>query len=225
MAWRIEQLDKRTHDRESFTRGKPELDGYLKQIARKAAEIDTRRTWVATDRATPADATGKQALAGYYTVSMSSIDVSVIPAARRNLPAPVPTALMSSTRSMVTQRSSTSVTDSWSLPTIRCTSSYLWPRRADSSPLSRPHPPTRRIAVRRRASRTPQQTPATSLGLGDFDHAAGRTAPTRHQAPHNCSENENASSANARRRSGFLERETGFEAATLSLGKRRKHEK
>ena len=129
MAWRIEQLDKRIHDRESFTCGKPELDGYLKQIARKAAEIDTGRTWVATDPATPADATGKQAIAGYYTVSMSSIDVSVIPAARRILPAPVPTALMSSTRSMVTQIRYTSVTDPWSLPTIRCTSSDLWPRR------------------------------------------------------------------------------------------------
>lgn len=94
MAWRIEQLDKRTHDRESFSCGKPELDDYLKQVARKAAEIHTGRTWVAIDPAKPADAPGKQVIAGYYTVSMSSIDVGVIPAARRSLPAQVPTALI-----------------------------------------------------------------------------------------------------------------------------------
>lgn len=94
MAWRIEQLDKRTHDRESFSCGKPDLDRYLQTTARKATEIDTGRTWVAVDPAKPLDATGKQAIAGYYTVSMSSVDVSVMPATRRGLPAQVPTALI-----------------------------------------------------------------------------------------------------------------------------------
>ncbi|MCL4685983.1 GNAT family N-acetyltransferase [Myxococcota bacterium] len=94
MAWRIEPLDKRTHDRASFSCGKPELDDYLKQIARKAAATNTGRTWVAVDPGQPRDTAGKQAIAGYYTVSMSSIDLSVIPGGRRDLPAQVPTALI-----------------------------------------------------------------------------------------------------------------------------------
>ena len=94
MAWRIELLDKRMHDRASFSCGKPELDDCRKQIARKAAATDTGRTWVAVDPAPPRDATGEQVIAGYCTVSMSSIDVSVIPEGRRDLPARVPTALI-----------------------------------------------------------------------------------------------------------------------------------
>lgn len=94
MDWAIEPLDKRTHDRDSFSCGKPELDEYLKQIARKAAETDTGRTWVATDSAAPADATGRRPIAGYYTIAMSSIDASVIPSSKRCLPEQVPAALV-----------------------------------------------------------------------------------------------------------------------------------
>jgi len=49
---------------------------------------------MAIDPDQPRDAAGKQAIAGYYTVSMSSIDVRVIPGVRRGLPAQVSTALI-----------------------------------------------------------------------------------------------------------------------------------
>lgn len=94
MAWRIEPLARRPHDRESFSCGKPALDAYLKQIARRAAEIDTGRTWVAVDLDEPPAAAGRRAVAGYYTVSMSSIEVSALPSARRHLPGQVPAALI-----------------------------------------------------------------------------------------------------------------------------------
>jgi GNAT superfamily N-acetyltransferase len=96
VAWRIEPLEKRAHDRDSFSCGKPELDDYLKQIARRAAEVGTGRTWVAIDPATPPDAAGRRPVLGYYTVSMHSVDVSVLPEKRRaGLPrAQVPAALL-----------------------------------------------------------------------------------------------------------------------------------
>jgi integrase len=54
------------------------------------------------------------------------------------------------------------------------------------------------------------------LGFVDFESGPGRpyTAPWSDATP----ETENASGTSARRRSGFLERETGLEPATLSLG-------
>jgi hypothetical protein len=61
------------------------------------------------------------------------------------------------------------------------------------------------------------------LAFVDFSNGPGRpyTAPASTATP----ANENASGTSAQRRSGFLERETGFEPATLSLGRRRKPEK
>lgn len=95
MAWRVEPLEKRTHDRDSFTCGKPDLDNYLKQTARRAGEVGTGRTWVVIDPTAPADARGKRSVLGYYTVSMSSIDVEVLPADRRpGLATQVPAALL-----------------------------------------------------------------------------------------------------------------------------------
>lgn len=96
MPWRIEPLEKRTHDRDSFTCGKPELDDYLKQIARRAAEVGTGRTWVAIDPATPPHTAGRRPVLGYYTVAMHSVDVGVLPENRRaGLPrAQVPAALL-----------------------------------------------------------------------------------------------------------------------------------
>lgn len=96
MAWRVEPLERRAHDRDVFTCGKPELDHYLKQIARRAADAGTGRTWVAIDPATPADAAGRRPIFGYYTVSMHAVDVSVLPESRRaGLPrAQVPAALL-----------------------------------------------------------------------------------------------------------------------------------
>ncbi|MCZ7618902.1 MAG: tyrosine-type recombinase/integrase [Myxococcota bacterium] len=54
------------------------------------------------------------------------------------------------------------------------------------------------------------------LAFVDFSGGPGRpyTAPASATVP----PNENAPGTTARRRSGFLERETGFEPATLSLG-------
>ncbi len=96
MPWRIEPLDTRTHDRDSFTCGKPGLDDYLKQIARRAAEVGTGRTWVAIDPGTPPHAAGRRPVLGYYTVAMHSVDVGVLPENRRGgLPrAQVPAALL-----------------------------------------------------------------------------------------------------------------------------------
>jgi GNAT superfamily N-acetyltransferase len=96
VAWRIEPLEKRTHDHDSFTCGKPDLDNYLQQIARRAAEVGTGRTWVAIDPAAPPDADGTSPVLGYYTVAMHSVDVSVLPEDRRGgLPrAQVPAALL-----------------------------------------------------------------------------------------------------------------------------------
>jgi GNAT superfamily N-acetyltransferase len=96
VAWRIEPLEKRAHDRDSFSCGKPELDDYLKQIARRAAAVGTGRTWVAIDPAMPPDAAGRRPVLGYYTVSMHSIDVGILPETRRTgLPrAAVPAALL-----------------------------------------------------------------------------------------------------------------------------------
>jgi GNAT superfamily N-acetyltransferase len=97
VAWRIEPLERRTHDRDSFRCGKPELDHYLQQIARRAAEVGTGRTWVAIDPAAPADPDGRRPVLGYYAVSMHSIDVSALPEDRRaGLPrSQVPAALLS----------------------------------------------------------------------------------------------------------------------------------
>jgi GNAT superfamily N-acetyltransferase len=96
VPWRIEPLEKRTHDRDSFTCGKPELDDYLKQIARRAAEVGTGRTWVAIDPGTPPHEAGRRPVLGYYTVAMHSVDVGVLPENRRaGLPrAQVPAALL-----------------------------------------------------------------------------------------------------------------------------------
>ncbi|MAG31985.1 MAG: GNAT family N-acetyltransferase [Deltaproteobacteria bacterium] len=93
--WQIEFLDKKNHLREGFSCGEESLDSYLKIRARKAQESGTGRTWVALDGSEPPDEAGRRPVLGYYTVAMSSIDVSVMPApASKRLPRQVPAALL-----------------------------------------------------------------------------------------------------------------------------------
>lgn len=94
--WLVEALDTRRHDRGAFSCGKQQLDEYLKRAARKAQQTDTGRTWVAIDRDAAPDDNGKRPVLGYYTVSMCSVDLTVLPEGRRSgLPRPqVPAALL-----------------------------------------------------------------------------------------------------------------------------------
>lgn len=58
------------HDRRSFTRGDPELDGYLKRFARQHAETKVSRTYVAVNGA---------AILGYYSLAMAAIREDQLP--------------------------------------------------------------------------------------------------------------------------------------------------
>ena len=93
--WLIELLDKAKHLRDGFSCGEESLDSYLKTQARQANESGTGRTWVAVDVSQAPDQTGRRPVLGYYTVAMSSIDISVVPEnQRRGLPGQVPAVLL-----------------------------------------------------------------------------------------------------------------------------------
>lgn len=95
--WQIEFLDKANHLREGFSCGEESLDDYLKNRARNAQASGTGRTWVALEGAHPPDESGRRPVLGYYTVAMSSIDLSAMPApasGSKRLPRQVPAALL-----------------------------------------------------------------------------------------------------------------------------------
>lgn len=93
--WRIELLDKKLHLREGFSCGKESLDSYLQKIARNAGKVGTSKTLVAVDASGEPNAAGKRSILGYYTVAMSSIDLSEMPEShRRGLPPQIPAALL-----------------------------------------------------------------------------------------------------------------------------------
>ena len=93
--WQIELLDKKTHVRGGFSCGEETLDSYLKTNARRAQESGTGRTWVAVDASRPPDAKGQRPVLGYYTIAMSSIDISIVPdEISKGLPKQVAAALL-----------------------------------------------------------------------------------------------------------------------------------
>jgi ribosomal protein S18 acetylase RimI-like enzyme len=95
-SWIIEALDGQKHERGSFRCGNPDLDRYLREVARRAGALGTGGTWVAVDGDTEPDEKGRRTVLGYYTVSMYSIGIEVLPESRRaGLPKPqVPAALL-----------------------------------------------------------------------------------------------------------------------------------
>lgn len=67
--FRIELLGK-SHNREAFSCGRAELDRYLKTIARQDAAKSVAAVFVLTDGET---------VAGFYTLSQSSMDLRLVP--------------------------------------------------------------------------------------------------------------------------------------------------
>jgi GNAT superfamily N-acetyltransferase len=61
------ELLSRTHDRESFDCGRINQDEFLKKRARKHAELNYSKTWVAVDE-------GDARILGFITISMASIE-------------------------------------------------------------------------------------------------------------------------------------------------------
>jgi GNAT superfamily N-acetyltransferase len=93
--WQIEALDKAKHARKFFCCGVNELDRYLTQTARQAANRDTGRTYVAVDLADRSDTDGKRQVAGYFTLAMTSLALESLPQTQQAyLPNPVPAALL-----------------------------------------------------------------------------------------------------------------------------------
>jgi ribosomal protein S18 acetylase RimI-like enzyme len=63
----IERLDKTAHDRMDFDCGEPDLNDYLKLVARQHVEKGYAQVWVAIPEA------GSSQVVGYYTLSMTSL--------------------------------------------------------------------------------------------------------------------------------------------------------
>ena len=86
--WRIERLD-RSHDRASFSCGKPLLDRFLHQLVGQYETRNLGRTRVAC-------VPGDPRVLGYYTLSSSLISVTAIPStSAKKLPKhPVPAVLL-----------------------------------------------------------------------------------------------------------------------------------
>ncbi len=82
---RIEALE-RSHDRSSFSCGNAALDQYLQRFASANRRYNTAATFVAVEDPGPT-------VVGYYTLSMSSVLVDVVPEPRQ-LPRHVPVALI-----------------------------------------------------------------------------------------------------------------------------------
>jgi len=82
------------HDRQRFRCGNPALDTYLSKQAGQDGKRGISRTFIAIDAAD--EGLGILPIAGYYTLSSLSIDVSQLPlAAARRLPRhPIPAALI-----------------------------------------------------------------------------------------------------------------------------------
>ena len=68
-------LDKSTHDRQRFDCGIEPLNHYLKLMASQQAKKDNTRTFVLEDADHP------QQMMGFYTLTMTLLDVSALPVA------------------------------------------------------------------------------------------------------------------------------------------------
>jgi len=67
------QLDKSIRDRASFDCGSESLNNFLKVMANQQASKDNSRTFVLTDTDSP------KKLMGFYTLTMTRIDMSTLP--------------------------------------------------------------------------------------------------------------------------------------------------
>lgn len=87
MSDRVIELLGSGHDRGAFSCGNTLLDEFLRRFANQHADRDFTRTFVATQRGSPA-------VLGYYSLSAGSLDLELLPeSVRRRLPRhPVPVA-------------------------------------------------------------------------------------------------------------------------------------
>ena len=78
--WLIEPLNKKVHDRRTFSCGEPNLDSYIKNYAPQDEKRNLSQTFVATNK-------NAGNIGGYYTLSATSFYKSSIPAGSiKNLP-------------------------------------------------------------------------------------------------------------------------------------------
>jgi len=70
-------LDKAQHDRNRFDCGIEALNNYLKVMASQQAKKDNTRTYVLLE---PADAGAAAAIIGFYTLTMTTLDLKALPA-------------------------------------------------------------------------------------------------------------------------------------------------
>jgi len=66
-------LDKKSHDRKSFDCGVEPLNNYLRLIANQHSLRDNSRTYILEDTKNP------QRIIGFYTLSMISVDMRLLP--------------------------------------------------------------------------------------------------------------------------------------------------
>ncbi len=66
-------LDKNRHDRKRFDCGLKALNNYLQMMANQQSAKDNTRTFVLEDEQNP------QAIIGYYTLTMTTIDLDALP--------------------------------------------------------------------------------------------------------------------------------------------------
>jgi len=66
-------LDKKGHDRKSFDCGIDALNNYLRMMANQQDKKDNTRTFVLEDINKP------KSIIGYYTLTMTSLDLSILP--------------------------------------------------------------------------------------------------------------------------------------------------
>ena len=66
-------LDKNQHNRQRFDCGVEVLNNYLKRMAHQQSTKDNSRTFVLVDEKNP------EFIIGYYTLTMTSLDLSVLP--------------------------------------------------------------------------------------------------------------------------------------------------
>ncbi|CAA6827402.1 MAG: FIG001353: Acetyltransferase [uncultured Sulfurovum sp.] len=67
------QLDKKRHDRKGFDCGVEALNNYLKLMANQQSSKDNSRTYVLEN------STDKNQIIGFYTLTMTSIDLQALP--------------------------------------------------------------------------------------------------------------------------------------------------
>ena len=67
------KLDKATHDRQQFDCGVESLNNYLKVMASQQSQKDNTRTFVLVEEQ------NAERVIGYYTLTMTPIDLSALP--------------------------------------------------------------------------------------------------------------------------------------------------